>query len=45
LFESAGVPAHVARVSPDALVSADLRGVDSHGVLRLPIYLKRVAER
>jgi LDH2 family malate/lactate/ureidoglycolate dehydrogenase len=45
LFESAGVPPHVARIVADALVSADLRGVDSHGVLRLPIYLRRVAEK
>jgi LDH2 family malate/lactate/ureidoglycolate dehydrogenase len=45
LFESAGVPKHVAGVVADGLVSADLRGVDSHGVLRLPIYLKRVAEK
>jgi LDH2 family malate/lactate/ureidoglycolate dehydrogenase len=43
LFRAAGVPRHVAQVVADGLVCADLRGVDSHGVLRLPIYLRRVA--
>lgn len=45
VFEAAGVPARVAKIVADSLVCADLRGVDSHGVLRLPIYLKRVAGR
>jgi LDH2 family malate/lactate/ureidoglycolate dehydrogenase len=45
LFRASGVPAQVAQVVADALVCADLRGVDSHGVLRLPIYLRRVAEK
>ena len=27
------------------LVSADLRGVDTHGLCRLPIYLERAAQR
>nr|WP_244670610.1 Ldh family oxidoreductase [Rhodoplanes elegans] len=43
VFAAAGVPARVATIVADSLVCADLRGVDSHGVLRLPIYLKRVA--
>lgn len=29
----------------DNLVEADLRGVESHGVVRLPIYVKRLAAR
>lgn len=45
VFEAAGVPVEVARIVADSLVCADLRGVDSHGVLRLPIYLRRVAEK
>ena len=31
-----------AREVADCLVMADLRGVDSHGVIRLPVYAKRI---
>lgn len=42
LFVRSGlIPAHADRVS-DCLVSANLRGVDSHGVARVPIYLLRL---
>ncbi len=34
-----GVPADQAGVIIDNLVEADLRGVDSHGVVRLPIFI------
>src|SRR5437899_9002754 len=33
-----GVPAQDARVTTDVLVLADLRGIESHGVARLPRY-------
>ena len=31
-----------ALVNADNLVDADLKGIDSHGVSRLPIHLKRI---
>src|SRR3954470_13167836 len=37
-----GVPDADAGVVANCLVSADLRGVDTHGLCRLPIYLERV---
>jgi len=42
LFERAGVPAADSRIIAESLVQADLRGVDSHGVVRADIYLKRL---
>src|SRR2546427_5383477 len=33
-----GVPAQDARITTDVLVLADLRGIESHGVARLPRY-------
>ncbi|MCC7426826.1 MAG: Ldh family oxidoreductase [Alphaproteobacteria bacterium] len=42
LFEAEGVPPGDAAIKSDCLVSANLRGVDSHGVARIPIYLKRL---
>jgi LDH2 family malate/lactate/ureidoglycolate dehydrogenase len=39
-----GVPADEALVAIDNLVEADLRGVDSHGVVRFPIYVKRLLD-
>lgn len=38
----AGLPVKASAVTSKVLVFADLRGVDSHGVRRLPIYLKRL---
>jgi ureidoglycolate dehydrogenase (NAD+) len=40
LFEAAGVPAHDAAAVAGVLLWANLRGVDSHGVLRVPRYLR-----
>jgi L-2-hydroxycarboxylate dehydrogenase (NAD+) len=37
-FTKLGVPESDARISADILISADLRGVDSHGVIRLNTY-------
>lgn len=43
VFRNAGVPEPVASVVAESLVYADLRGVESHGVVRMAIYLQRVA--
>ncbi len=40
VFLSIGCPDADARLAADVLVSADLRGVDSHGVARLPGYVR-----
>jgi len=40
LFERAGMPAAHAATVADALVWANLRGVDTHGVSRVPRYLE-----
>jgi LDH2 family malate/lactate/ureidoglycolate dehydrogenase len=42
LFRSAGMPAADAQLAADQLVTADLRGVESHGVVRIAIYLERL---
>jgi LDH2 family malate/lactate/ureidoglycolate dehydrogenase len=39
LLERLGVPAHHAASTARVLVSADLQGIDSHGVARLPAYV------
>ncbi len=42
LFVAAGMPEADARLTAEQLVTADLRGVDSHGVVRVPIYIERL---
>ena len=42
VLESAGVPSEDTREVVECLLSADLRGVDSHGLVRLPVYLRRL---
>jgi LDH2 family malate/lactate/ureidoglycolate dehydrogenase len=42
VFARAGVPADDAAVAADVLLAANLRGVDSHGVLQLPVKVRRV---
>src|SRR5215210_4603372 len=37
-----GLPEQDAEIVAHCLVSADLRGVDTHGIARLPVYLDRV---
>jgi len=44
LFIKAGVPEKDAEIASDNLVDANLHGVDSHGVSRMGIYLKRIRE-
>lgn len=42
-LEAVGVPRPDAVAASANLVEADLRGVESHGVVRLPIYVQRLA--
>jgi len=41
-YMKAGVPESEAEIVADLLVRADLRGVETHGVTRLPIYIQRL---
>ena len=45
VLTATGVPPEQAEVIAANLVDADLRGVESHGVVRLPIYARRLAAR
>ncbi|WP_245805859.1 Ldh family oxidoreductase [Bacillus alkalicellulosilyticus] len=42
LFEKAGLSERESHIVAQSLVEADLRGVDSHGVVRTDIYLQRL---
>lgn len=42
LFENAGLPPADATVVAEGLIAANLRGIDSHGVSRIPMYLTRL---
>jgi len=42
LFQKAGMPDDEAYINADNLVDADLKGIESHGVSRMAIYLKRL---
>lgn len=42
VLEKAGVPTEDAREVAQCLVGANLRGVDSHGIVRLPVYAARL---
>ncbi|WP_413377433.1 ureidoglycolate dehydrogenase [Alkalihalobacillus sp. 1P02AB] len=44
LFVSNGVNKEEAEIVTDVLIHANLRGVDSHGVLRVEHYIKRIQE-
>lgn len=44
VFEKLGVPGEDAYIAADALIRANLEGVDSHGISRLAIYAKRMKE-
>jgi len=44
LFRAGGVPADEAQVVADSLIGANLAGHDSHGVIRIPQYLKAIAD-
>jgi LDH2 family malate/lactate/ureidoglycolate dehydrogenase len=42
VFQGLGVPEDDARICTDVLISADLRGIESHGVGRLKYYYDRI---
>jgi LDH2 family malate/lactate/ureidoglycolate dehydrogenase len=42
LLEAAGVDAPSAQATAEVLLDADLKGVASHGLVRLPIYVRRI---
>ncbi len=42
LLEASGVPKKNAQIVAHGLVQADLRGVESHGINRIPSYLARI---
>ncbi len=41
-YMKAGVPAAEAEIVAELLARSDLRGVETHGVMRLPIYIQRL---
>ncbi|NWF94156.1 MAG: Ldh family oxidoreductase [Syntrophaceae bacterium] len=41
-YQRAGVPQEEAEIVADLLARSDLRGVETHGVTRLPIYIERL---
>ena len=41
-LEAVGVPTEDARTTVDVLLCADLRGVDTHGIQRLLLYIPRI---
>lgn len=43
IFVAAGTPQEIAAVVAESLVDSNLKGVDSHGVLRVPQYLAQIA--
>jgi hydroxycarboxylate dehydrogenase B len=45
IFAAAGATAEEARIVSDALVEANLAGHDSHGILRIPEYVRWVEEK
>lgn len=42
VFEAVGATAEDAAIVAEVLVTSDLRGIDSHGVPRLPMYLRMI---
>lgn len=45
VFKGVGVPEEDARICADVLITADKRGIDSHGIGRLkPIYIDRIRQ-
>lgn len=44
IFEFYGVPANDAELVANGLVASDLRGVYSHGVVRVPMYCERIRQ-
>ena len=44
ILEKVAVPVENAAIMAHSLVTADLRGMNSHGILRLPIYVRRLRD-
>jgi len=44
IFEAAGVSRARAETLANCLVEADLMGISSHGVIRIPVYVRRILE-
>jgi len=44
IFMAVGVPKNEARLVAEHLVEANLAGVDSHGVIRIPRYVRRIQQ-
>ena len=42
LFEAVGVPETDAAIVTDTFLEANLRGVDTHGVRLIPVYIRRL---
>lgn len=42
VFVKLGVPEDDAVITANVLIASDLRGIDSHGIARIPIYAKRL---
>ncbi|KYH31031.1 Ldh family oxidoreductase [Neomoorella mulderi] len=41
-IRAVGAKEEIARIVADVLLEADLRGISSHGISRLPVYIKRI---
>lgn len=44
VFKAVGVPKRDAQIITDSLIQANLEGIDSHGISRLPVYVRRLME-
>jgi uncharacterized oxidoreductase len=44
LLQAGGIPADFAAIVADSLVQANLRGHDSHGVMRIPFYVAKIKD-
>lgn len=44
LLEATGLESEAAGIVAGTLIEANLRGVDSHGMMRVPIYVRRIEE-
>jgi LDH2 family malate/lactate/ureidoglycolate dehydrogenase len=42
VFKAVGLPSASAVIVSESLVASDLRGVESHGVCRIPVYVERI---
>lgn len=42
VFEKLGLPPEDARIAADAIVGSNLRGIDTHGVIRMPVYCAKL---